>query len=38
LVLMYPYGSLEVPLVPKSQNTLELFKFTRYRGSPDSPV
>jgi hypothetical protein len=38
LVLMYPYGSLEVPLVPKSQNTLELFKFTRYRGSPDSTV
>ena len=28
---MYPYGSLEVPLVPKSHNTLvELFKFTRY--------
>ena len=28
---MYPYGSLEVPLVPKSHNTLvELFKITRY--------
>ena len=31
LVLMYLYGSLGVPLVPKSHDTLlELFKFTRY--------
>ena len=31
LVLMYPYGSLGVPLVPKSHDTLvELFRFTRY--------
>ena len=30
LVFMFPYGSLEVPLVPKSHITLvELFKFTR---------
>ena len=31
LVLMYPYVSLGVPLVPKSHDTLvELFRFTRY--------
>ena len=31
LFLMYPYGSLWVPLTPKSHDTLvELFKFTRY--------
>ena len=30
-VLMYPYGSLGVPLVPKSHDVLvELFRFTRY--------
>ena len=31
LVLMYPYGSVGVLLVPKSHNTfVELFRFTRY--------
>ena len=30
-VLMYPYGSFGVPLVPKSHDTLvEFFRFTRY--------
>ena len=31
LVLMYPYGSLGVPLFPKSHDTLvELLRFTKY--------
>ena len=31
LVLMYPHGSLGVPLVPKSHDTLvAIFRFTRY--------
>ena len=38
-VLMYPYGSLGVPLVPKRHDTLvELFRFTRYVFSTCSPV